>query len=140
MEQIIRELTSSTKNRIDSQRKWVRDHYLPDSISEYNSIEGKLKLLNTILQSDWIGKDETNKLQCLGVTLGDVIVQKCGFRWVEVEDDLGTDPALKLLDTSIILFPVTMISKRIENGETVNIYDLFERIENNINELINTKN
>jgi hypothetical protein len=136
MKQIIREVSLEMTTRIESQRKWVRNHYLPDSLSEYDSIEGKLKLLHIILQSEWINKEETNKLQCLGITLGDALIQQFGFKWVEVEDEFGIDPAIKLRDTSIILFPLTMISKRIENGETIDIYSLFKKLITTVNDLI----
>jgi hypothetical protein len=124
------------KRRIESQRKWVRDHYLPESISEYESIEGKLKLIDIVIKSNWINKIETNKLQCLGITLGDALVQKLGLRWIEVEDDFGSDPALKFGDTSIIIFPLTMISKRIEDGEKVEVFELYNKFVDKINEII----
>ena len=38
----------------------------------------------------------------------------------------GRDPALTLEGTSILVFPLTSISKRVERGEQVGIYDLFE--------------
>ena len=42
-----------------------------------------------------------------------------------VEDEQGRDPALRLKGTSVLLFPMTMIAKRIERGEAVDVYDLF---------------
>lgn len=121
--------------RISAQRTWVRNHYDTDSLKNYDTVDGKLQLLKTILESNWIQKNETNKLQCLGVTLGDAIVQDLGFNWVEIEDEFGIDPALRLGDTSLILFPLTMISKRIENNETVNILELFDWIKTKVVEL-----
>ena len=75
MEQIIRELSHSMTATTESQRGWVRNHYPPESIDKYETIEGKLNLLDVIIKSEWIQKDETYKLQCLGITLGDIIVQ-----------------------------------------------------------------
>jgi len=46
--------------------------------------------------------------------------------WVAVEDQYGRDPALALDGTSILLFPLTSISKRVERGEEVEVYQLFE--------------
>jgi hypothetical protein len=46
--------------------------------------------------------------------LGDVFVQEMKMEWVMVEDYSGRDPAVRLPGTTIILFPLTMISKRIE--------------------------
>jgi hypothetical protein len=47
------------------------------------------------------------------------------MKWVVVEDEYGRDPALRMLDSSVLAFPLTSISKRVERGETVNAYDLF---------------
>jgi len=46
--------------------------------------------------------------------------------WVAVEDDLGRDAALTLDGTSVRVFPLTSISKRIERGDEVEVYALFE--------------
>lgn len=132
MDQIIRKLSNGMIKRIESQRDWVRNHYNEESIDKYETIDGKLKLLDLIIKSNWIQKDETNKLQCLGITLGDIFVQDLGFRWIEIEDEHGIDPAIKLDNTTIILFPLTMISKRIENGESVDLYGLYDEIKSKV--------
>ena len=128
-------LSSEMIENIEAKREWVRDHYTPESISEYDSIDGKLHLLDVILSSGWIEVSETLKLQCLGITLGDIFVQDMGFEWIQVEDEQGIDPALQLSDTSIILFPLTMISKRIERGENIDIYRLYEGLKEKIEEI-----
>jgi len=135
MEQIIRELSDEMIKRLEAQREWVRNHYVADSNEEYNTFEGKLKLIDIILKSNWINMDETNKLQCLGVSLGDAIAQDLGLKWIEVEDEYGIDPALKLGDTTLIVFPLTMISKRIENNENVDVYDLYAKIKVKVDDL-----
>ncbi len=136
MEQIIRELSNNMIARIQSQRDWVQNHYTQDSIDKYDTVDGKLNLLDIIIKSNWIRKEETMKLQSLGITLGDTIVQDMNFKWIEIEDDFGIDPAIKLENTSIILFPLTMISKRIENDEDVGIFELYNSIKSKVNELI----
>ena len=78
---------------------------------------------------------ETNKLQCLGITLGDALAQDLGMEWVMVEDENGRDPAIRFPGTTVIVFPLTMISKRIEDGEPVNVADLFSRVSARIREL-----
>ena len=135
MRQIIREISDEMKLRIEAQRDWVRNHYNADSLVKYDSFDGKLELLDIIIKSNWIQKDEKYKLQCLGITIGDAIVQDLNFTWIEVEDEYGTDPALQLGDTSLILFPLTMISKRIEKDEKVDVFELFEKIKLKVNEL-----
>jgi hypothetical protein len=46
--------------------------------------------------------------------------------WVAVEDNLGRELALVLDGTSVRVFPITSISKRIERGEEVEVYGLLE--------------
>jgi hypothetical protein len=135
MQQIIREISDEMKLRIETQRDWVRNHYDSDSLTKYDSFDGKLELLDIIIKSNWIQKDEKYKLQCLGIAIGDAIVQDLNFTWIEVEDEYGTDPAIKLGDTSLILFPLTIISKRIENDEVVDVFELFEKIKLKVIEL-----
>jgi hypothetical protein len=52
-----------------------------------------------------------------------------------VEDEYGHDPAIRLPGTSIILSPLTMISKRIERGEEVDVFDLFNRVAAEVEKL-----
>lgn len=133
--QKVSDLTDKMEKYIESKRDWVRNHYTPEAINEYNTISGKLKLLDIILKSNWIEKSETYKLQSLGITLGDIIVQDLNFVWIEVDDKYGNSPALQLSDTTLIIFPLTMISKRIESGEDVDIFDLYEGLKAKINEI-----
>jgi hypothetical protein len=48
-----------------------------------------------------------------------------GMEWIMVEDEYGRDPAVRLPNTTIILYPMTMISKRIERGEKVDVFELY---------------
>ncbi len=80
------------------------------------------------MKSNWIQINESLKLQCLGVTLEEIIVQDLNFLWVEIEDEYGIDPALQLERTSIIIFPLTMLSKRIEKNETINFTEFYNSL------------
>ncbi|WP_018607860.1 DUF3806 domain-containing protein [Uliginosibacterium gangwonense] len=120
---------------MEDMRAWVRGHYTPEAVHEYDTVSGKLKLLQEILNAGWIDESETLKLQCLGITFGDAISQQLGLNWVMVEDEYGRDPALTLEGTSILLFPKTMISKRIEDGEEVDVQELFALITAKVMEI-----
>src|SRR5215472_4242768 len=113
---------------LEAKRTWVRGHYDEVARGKYDTLDGKLRLLDEFLRNKWIAPDETLKLQCLGVTFGDALAQRLGLRWVAVADDLGRDPALTLDGTSVRVFPLTSISKRIERGEEVEVYGLFEQV------------
>jgi hypothetical protein len=94
MTQKIMAMSPDDAAHVEKQRTWVRDHYDANARDHYQTVEGKLRLLDTIVCSDWIARDETWKLQSLGVTCGDALAQELGLSWVTVEDEYGSDPAL----------------------------------------------
>jgi len=126
MDQTCEPLNRDDIANLAAKRTWVCEHYEEAARHKYNTLDGKLTLVDTILRNNWIAPDETLKLQCLGVTFGDALAQRLGLTWVAVEDKYGRDPALTLEGTSVLVFPLTSISKRIERGEEVEVYGLFE--------------
>jgi len=82
--------------------------------------------LDAILANGWVEPSETWKLQALGICLGDALAQELLMDWVIVDDEYGLSPALNWPGTTIYTFPQTLISKRIEQGEAVDIKRLFE--------------
>jgi hypothetical protein len=56
------------------------------------------------------------------------------MNWRMVEDEHGASPCLVLSETSIVLFPQTMISKRVERGEQVDVLALFNAIAAGVEE------
>jgi hypothetical protein len=114
MTQEIRALSAEDAAHVEKQRTWVRDHYDADARHHYETVEGKLRLLDTIVRSGWIAPNEKWKLQSLGVTFGDALAQRMELSWVTVEDEYGSDPALQDQGTTVVVFPLTTISKRIE--------------------------
>ena len=136
MDPIVEALNTDEIADLEAKRTWVLDHYADDAKHRYESVNGKLQLLDVILRNGWIAPDERIKLLCLGVAFGDALAQELGLKWVAVEDDYGRDPALTVEGTSIRVFPLTSIAKRIEAGEEVNVFDLFESACANIEQLI----
>jgi len=128
MEQVVTPPSQEDAERIESQRRWVRDHFDEDARHLYDQRDEKLRLLQAIIDAGWIDASETVKLQCLGITLGDALVQELGLEWVMVEDKYGRDPAIRKPGTTVIAFPLTMISKRIERGESVTVRELFDGV------------
>lgn len=95
-----------------------------------------LDALQDLLDVGALAADQTHGLQCLGVVFGRRLVEALGgVDWVIVEDEYGRDPALRYLTTSLMFFPLTMISKRVEDGEPVSVRDLFRAICAEINKL-----
>jgi len=127
-EQTISALTDEDLNRLEKQRAVVTRYLDEDNLKKYETSAGKLGTLRALLDASVFKPEQTYELQSMGIVFGDVFVQEMGFHWIMVEDEHGRDPALKYQDTSILLFPLTMISKRIEQGETVDVFDLYNGI------------
>lgn len=113
---------------LENWRDWTRGHFASDARDQYNSVAGKLRLLQSILDAGWVERSEGAKLRCLGVTLGDAIAQKLQMEWIIVEDESGRDPALRFPGTTVIAYPLSMISKRMDRGESIDVSDLFDGV------------
>ena len=96
------------------------------------SSESDLRVLQEILDRGVLRPDQTFELQCLGVALGDVLAAQLDLHWVAYEDDLGRSRALRLGDTDVVLFPITMISKRVEAGIEVSVQGLYETAQSTV--------
>ncbi len=110
--QKITELTGADEQRLRDQRA-VIEKYLgdDDSRAKYQTAAGKLGTIRAVLQANIFKPEQTYELQCLGVVFGDALVQDQKMEWIMVEDEYGRDPALRVPGTSMILFPLTTISK-----------------------------
>ena len=57
------------------------------------------------------------------------MVAQLGFKWVVVKDKLGRSRALRWKDTESFIFPVTMISKRVERDVRFTVEELYAKAE-----------
>lgn len=94
-----------------------------------------LAALQRLIDDRVFRADQTYELQSLGIVLGEVLAAYPGLAWVSVQDQYGTDPALRYKSSSILIFPLTMISKRVEEGREVDVEFLYQRTLEQIQEL-----
>jgi hypothetical protein len=96
-----------------------------------------LDLLQKILDRGVVERGATYTLQALGLALGKVFVaENRGYDWWMVEDEYGRDPAIRYERSSLLTYPRTMISKRIEDGESVDVADLYDRLLTRLEQLV----
>jgi len=120
---------------LDIARDWIKGHFSNDPDSAYSTIEGKLAVIRANLVQGWVGPSDTWKLQSLGIAMGDALAQDLMLDWVTVDDEYGRQPALNWPGTSILCFPLTMISQRVEEGERVDIDMMYEITRNQLNDI-----
>jgi hypothetical protein len=98
--------------------------------------ESDLEAMQELLNERVLARDATYDLQCLGIVLRTCLVDAIeGIDWVMVEDEYGRDPALRYQESSLLIFPLTMISKRVEDGIEVDVRHMFEQLCDRIEEL-----
>lgn len=83
-----------------------------------------LRILQEVLDRAPPASDDTYRLQAFGVALGDVLAAQLGLSWTIYADARGQSRALKIHESEV-LFPVTMISKRVEMGVPFRVEDLY---------------
>ena len=57
-----------------------------------------------------------------------------------VTDEYGTDPTLRFKDSTIQINVLTMISKRVEKGEPVNVMDLLQQTRTSVDRMVRELN
>ncbi len=129
-------LTEGCQQRLEARRAVVEELLADDrSREKYRKPAGKLGAIKAILEAGVFDPNQTYEIQCLGTVLGDALAQELSMEWVTVEDGNREATALHLPGTSIVVFPLTMISKRLQRGAQVDIFDLFNRVAARIDEL-----
>ena len=99
--------------------------------------EGDLKWLQRLVDDKALRPNQTYELQCLGAVLGQVFAAKTPLKWVVVDDEFGRTLALQYPKTSVIVFPLTMISKRVEDGRDVDVESIYRTVAAQVEKLEN---
>jgi hypothetical protein len=116
------ELSYEDKTRLEQQRTIVTDAAQQRyGTSVLRKTVADLPVLQRLINDKVFTKTQTYELQSLGIAFGDVLANELPLRWVTVTDEYGTDPTLRFKGTTVQINALTMISKRIEKDEEVNL-------------------
>lgn len=86
-----------------------------------------IRTLQRLLDQGIVSTQDTATMQALGVVLGDLLAAEMKLDWVIFEDVQGRNRALRYKQLETVLFPITMLSRRLEAGIDVNIQDVFDK-------------
>jgi hypothetical protein len=86
-----------------------------------------LRILQSIVDQHAVDATQVFELQALGVALGDVMVAELGFKWIVLRDKYGRSRALQYKATENYVFPITMISRRVEGDLEFIVKELFDK-------------
>ncbi|MCV6622820.1 MAG: DUF3806 domain-containing protein [Cellvibrionaceae bacterium] len=114
---------SHIQKQIDSVEEITRRHFG----SGLHGSKQDLKLIQRVIDRSLIKRDDRLMLQALGAVLGRVLVNEENLVWQNYEDQLGKSRAVCVPKTQHCLFPVTMLSRRMEVGLLPRVDDVYKK-------------
>ena len=130
----VEELNWLNYNFLNKQRKraddLTREHYGKRIRTvEYNenTLEN-IALLQRLVNDKVIEADDKLTLQSLGVVMGDIYVDQVkSLEWKVYEDDLGKSHAVCVANTKHCIFPMTMLSRRMQVGLQPDVQVVYQK-------------
>lgn len=119
-------LTASQRHHLERQRGLADELARRHLGTGLHRDLGDLRILQQLLDRRVLAPDQTYELQALGVALGDVLAARHRLQWVRVIDEYGESRALEQAASGTLLFPVTMISRRVEAGLEVDVRQRYD--------------
>ena len=113
---------------LDRQRTLADDLLRINLGQRIHTGKSDLELLQRLIDAEAIDSDDKQSLQALGVVLGDVYTtERKELEWRVYEDDLGKSHAVCIVGTKNCLFPITMLSRRIEAGLKPDVVEVYRK-------------
>jgi|TARA_B100000315_G_scaffold187081_1_gene176659 hypothetical protein len=97
-----------------------------------------LKVLQRIVDDQLISQEDSRGWQAVGVVFGDMLADRLDLHWVQVEDEVGVSKALQWKKTHNFVFPITMLSKRQQWGQPIDLGALYGKIRNEVSQFRET--
>jgi len=94
---------------------------------QLNQTLDDLNILQTIVDRELIARDDTEGLQALGAVMGQLMLLDVpSLEWKIYTDAVGRSRALCAKNTQECLFPITMLSRRMEVGLKPDVKKVYE--------------
>lgn len=120
------ELSWADKQYMASQLSKADELIRSELGSQLRHTRSDLQLLQMIVDKKLIARDDTLTQQALGMVLGEVLINETGMLWYTLNDQYGRSRAICVKGTKHCLFPVTMLSRRMEVGLSPNVEKIYK--------------
>jgi len=136
MEETILPATDADRARIANHEaavlKLLRARY---GAVQLRRVEADLDLLQRLSDDGVLRAGQDTELEAVGVVFGQVLVAGTQLRWITVEWDGERTLALQYPNTTVIVFPQSMIAKRVDGGERVNFRSLYRGVVDQVEQM-----
>ncbi len=124
----IKELSWMDQSKMDQEITMVNELAQTKIGSSIRRDLSDLHMLQRLVDGNWVARDDYKTQQAMGVVLGNVILADFPntFEWRVYEDSIGRSRALCVKKTRECLFPVTMLSRRMEVGSNPNVRKIYD--------------
>ncbi len=124
----IKELGWMDKNRMDQETTKINELTQTKLGTPLRRDLSDLSTLQRIVDKELVATDNFELQQAMGVVLGNVMLADFPntLEWKIYEDELGRSRALCTRKTNDCLFPVTMLSRRMEVGTKPNVRKIYD--------------
>jgi Domain of unknown function (DUF3806) len=76
-----------------------------------------LNAVQRLLDQRLVNESDIPAQEAIGVLIRDEIVRRAGYRWVTVDDEYGAEPAIAHPVKRAVIFPLSAVTKRFEDGD-----------------------
>ena len=125
----ITEFENSDEDYLQKQYERIQDIVNSELSGRFNGDKAHdLELLQKLIDSRAIKRDQHRELQAMGVVLGKTLAKEFELRWVVFRDSVGRSRALQIDETKRVVFPMTMISRRLEVDARTNVQEIYAKV------------
>jgi len=114
------------KSAVDRINSYLAKYYFDEEgEGRLDRTERDLKKAQEVFENERFTAAQKSELLALGAVLGNVLATNTRMEWAVVTNEFGTNLGLWHPDTGFVLYPLSMIVKRVEVGRTVDIPALY---------------
>jgi hypothetical protein len=97
--------------------------------------EDDLRLLQRLHDDGGLQAGQERELEAVGIVFGEVLAARTPLKWITVEWQGERSLGLKYPNSNIIVFPGSMIAKRVNRGERVEFESLFRSTVDHVEQM-----
>ena len=124
---VISPLTAADEYFIENQQQRVNNLSKRFIGSDIRGNKTDIETLQRVIDSKLVQSDNPLMLQAMGAVLGHLLSKDLHLDWKVYKDDFGRSRALCKGHSQECLFPMTMISRKIEAGTKVDVKEIYIR-------------
>ena len=117
-------LTEAEVNDLNQRRAWVARY--PNFFGDLNTIDGKLAVIDAILQDQKALAMGAFAHQTLGLVLGDAVAQANGMAWYMIDTNRGRGPCIGVPGTTVKVLPWTFFVDQVAEGQKSTAHEAFD--------------